>query len=145
MFPFLTASQVSLGPTLPPPLILCQWQLIPLSFSLKTIWFLPLRYPPNPPTPRTISDEWSVICLFHFFVDATGQLFSLVARSDKKNQHARIIWSCAWSEDDKYFATASRDKKVSVPLREKFFFKSIAYKFYISCLRKLAIRRIYVN
>lgn len=44
--------------------------------------------------------------------DEKGQLFSLVARSDKKNQHARIIWSCAWSEDDKYFATASRDKKV---------------------------------
>ena len=86
-----------------------------------------------------------IFAYFIFFVDATGQLFSLVARSDKKNQHARIIWSCAWSEDDKYFATASRDKKVSVPLREKFFFKSIAYKFYISRLRKLAIRRIYVN
>ncbi|XP_078357797.1 elongator complex protein 2-like isoform X6 [Oculina patagonica] len=41
-----------------------------------------------------------------------GPLFRLVARSDKKNQHARIIWSCAWTEDDKYFATASRDKKV---------------------------------
>lgn len=70
-----------------------------------------------------------IFAYFIFFVDASGQLFSLVARSDKKNQHARIIWSCAWSEDDKYFATASRDKKVSVPLREKFFFKSIAYKF----------------
>ena len=43
-----------------------------------------------------------------------GPLFRLVARSDKKNQHARIIWSCAWSGDDKYFATASRDKKVTV-------------------------------
>ena len=42
----------------------------------------------------------------------TGPLFRLVARSDKKNQHARIIWSCAWTADDKYFATASRDKKV---------------------------------
>ncbi|PFX24811.1 Elongator complex protein 2 [Stylophora pistillata] len=44
--------------------------------------------------------------------DEEGQLFKLVARSDKKNQHARIIWSCAWSGDDEYFATASRDKKV---------------------------------
>ena len=43
----------------------------------------------------------------------SGSLFRLVARSDKKIQHARIIWSCAWSGDDKYFATASRDKKVS--------------------------------
>ncbi|XP_073239641.1 elongator complex protein 2-like [Porites lutea] len=43
-----------------------------------------------------------------------GPLFRLVTRSDKKNQHARIIWSCAWSSDDKYFATASRDKKVII-------------------------------
>lgn len=50
-----------------------------------------------------------------------GPLFRLVARSDKKNQHARIIWSCAWSGDDKYFATASRDKKVTVKIsRESF-------------------------
>ena len=35
-----------------------------------------------------------------------------MARSDKKNQHARIIWSCAWTGDDRFFATASRDKKV---------------------------------
>ncbi|XP_074610672.1 elongator complex protein 2-like [Acropora palmata] len=41
-----------------------------------------------------------------------GPLFQLAARSDKSRQHARIIWSCAWSGDDKYFATASRDKKV---------------------------------
>ena len=42
----------------------------------------------------------------------SGPLFQLAARSDKSRQHARIIWSCAWSGDDKYFATASRDKKV---------------------------------
>lgn len=142
MFPFLTASQFSLAlppfntllVTTDPPSVLPENHTIP-----------PPPKSSKPPPPPTISNEWSFICLFHFFLDATGQLFSLVARSDKKNQHARIIWSCAWSEDDKYFATASRDKKVSVPLREKFFFKSIAYKFYISCLRKLAIRRIYVN
>lgn len=52
----------------------------------------------------TVSNKVGVFC--------TGSLFRLVARSDKKNQHARIIWSCAWSGDDKYFATASRDKKV---------------------------------
>ncbi|XP_068708874.1 elongator complex protein 2-like isoform X1 [Montipora foliosa] len=43
-----------------------------------------------------------------------GSLFRLVARSNKTNQHARIIWSCAWTGDDKFFATASRDKKVII-------------------------------
>ena len=51
--------------------------------------------------------------VMELFFLITGPLFRLVARSDKKNQHARIIWSCTWSGDDKYFATASRDKKVS--------------------------------
>ncbi|CAG5118142.1 unnamed protein product [Candidula unifasciata] len=44
----------------------------------------------------------------------TGQ-FVLEASTDKRTtSHARIIWSCAWSHDDKYFFTASRDKKVLV-------------------------------
>ncbi|BFY99084.1 hypothetical protein BsWGS_02124 [Bradybaena similaris] len=42
----------------------------------------------------------------------SGQ-FVLEASTDKKTtSHARIIWSCAWSHDDKFFFTASRDKKV---------------------------------
>ena len=28
--------------------------------------------------------------------------------------HARIVWSCAFSHDDRYFATGSRDKRVRV-------------------------------
>ena len=36
-------------------------------------------------------------------------------------------------------------KRSAFPFVRNFFFKSIAYKFYISRLRKLAIRRIYVN
>ncbi|XP_022307408.1 elongator complex protein 2-like isoform X1 [Crassostrea virginica] len=42
-------------------------------------------------------------------------LFSKLIGTDKKSAvHARIIWSCAWSPDDKHFFTASRDKKIIV-------------------------------
>lgn len=39
--------------------------------------------------------------------------FKLIATTDKKNGiHSRIIWSCYWTHDSKYFATGSRDGKV---------------------------------
>uniref|UniRef100_A0A3Q1GVS1 Elongator complex protein 2 n=1 Tax=Acanthochromis polyacanthus TaxID=80966 RepID=A0A3Q1GVS1_9TELE len=42
-------------------------------------------------------------------------LFSLYARTGKDTAiHSRIIWSCDWSPDSKYFVTSSRDKKVIV-------------------------------
>ena len=41
-------------------------------------------------------------------------LFTLIAQMDKTSKaHTRIIWSCSWSPDDRCFATASRDKRVS--------------------------------
>lgn len=41
--------------------------------------------------------------------------FKRIAHTDKKTSvHSRIIWSCSWSHDDKFFATASRDKKIIV-------------------------------
>ncbi|KAK3587822.1 hypothetical protein CHS0354_019687 [Potamilus streckersoni] len=43
----------------------------------------------------------------------SDSIFFKVANVDKKTAiHSRIIWSCAWSHDDKHFVTASRDKKV---------------------------------
>uniref|UniRef100_A0A8C3AMH6 Elongator complex protein 2 n=1 Tax=Cyclopterus lumpus TaxID=8103 RepID=A0A8C3AMH6_CYCLU len=41
--------------------------------------------------------------------------FSLYAHTRKDTAiHSRIIWSCDWSPDSKYFVTSSRDKKVMV-------------------------------
>lgn len=41
--------------------------------------------------------------------------FELVAMMDKKEgAHTRIIWSCDWSHDSKYFSTCSRDGKLVV-------------------------------
>lgn len=48
-----------------------------------------------------------------FFFSILG--YTLVAKTDKKSAvHTRIIWSCAWTHDSKYFGTGSRDGKVVV-------------------------------
>lgn len=47
--------------------------------------------------------------------ETSSPSFSCIAKTDKKSAiHTRIIWACAWSHDDKYFTTVSRDKKVIV-------------------------------
>lgn len=39
--------------------------------------------------------------------------FTSIATTDKKTGiHSRIIWTCDWTHDSKYFATGSRDGKV---------------------------------
>ncbi|XP_062518296.1 elongator complex protein 2-like [Corticium candelabrum] len=41
--------------------------------------------------------------------------FVLEQHADKKTVlHTRIIWTCSWSPDDKYFVTGSRDRKIIV-------------------------------
>jgi len=48
--------------------------------------------------------------------DATdNKQYTLLQKTDKTNcVHSRIIWSCAWTCDDRYFITVSRDKKAVV-------------------------------
>ncbi|XP_071776254.2 elongator complex protein 2 [Centroberyx gerrardi] len=66
-----------------------------LAVSRDRTWSLWRR---NPPTP-----------------DSSEPQFSLYAHTGKDTAvHSRIIWSCDWSPDSKYFVTSSRDKKVIV-------------------------------
>jgi elongator complex protein 2 len=47
--------------------------------------------------------------------NANSNLYELVRGIDTKNEyHTRIIWSCDWSHDDKYFITTSRDKRACI-------------------------------
>ncbi|KAH8367125.1 hypothetical protein KR084_001812 [Drosophila pseudotakahashii] len=50
-------------------------------------------------------------CLYERLDTSVG--YQLVASTDKSNGvHTRIIWSCDWSHDGKFFVTSSRDGKV---------------------------------
>lgn len=44
--------------------------------------------------------------------DNQYELFRFI--NSKNSYHTRIIWSCDWSNDDKYFVTTSRDKRVCI-------------------------------
>lgn len=43
-----------------------------------------------------------------------GQFELFRAISSKNSYHTRIIWSCDWSHDDKFFVTTSRDKRACI-------------------------------
>ena len=52
-------------------------------------------------------------CLHYINRETGGKIqFVLVAKSQKKTGHSRILWSCSWSQNSRRFVTGSRDKKV---------------------------------
>eukprot|EP01136_Pigoraptor_vietnamica_P011264 Opistho-1_new@49910 len=51
---------------------------------------------------------WS---LFERSTDAGSPAYALHSKSEC---HERIVWSVAWSHDDRFFATASRDKTIKI-------------------------------
>ncbi|XP_028410980.1 elongator complex protein 2-like isoform X2 [Dendronephthya gigantea] len=54
-------------------------------------------------------------CLFERAKEDDESLFRLKAKYNKKSKViSRVIWSCSWTVDDRYFITASRDKKVVI-------------------------------
>ncbi|PKU48843.1 hypothetical protein llap_814 [Limosa lapponica baueri] len=64
-------------------------------------------------TFNTISNQYPEIYFQPLIL--TGPVFSCCAYTDKNTAvHSRIIWSCDWTPDSKYFITGSRDKKVII-------------------------------
>ncbi|XP_075166545.1 elongator complex protein 2 [Haematobia irritans] len=73
-----------------------------------------MRFSPNGQYLLSVSRDrrWS---LFERISGDKAAHFTLTASTDKTNGvHTRIIWSCDWSHDNKYFVTSSREGKVVV-------------------------------
>lgn len=59
-------------------------------------------------------------CVHEVVVNGSVKTMRKVAATDKHTAlHSRIIWSCAWSHDDRCFATASRDKRIILWLHKQ--------------------------
>ena len=69
-----------------------------------------MRFSPNGQYLLSVSRDrrWAL-----FKKDEAGDTFILSA-TNAEPIHSRIIWSCDWSYDGKYFSTSSRDGKVAI-------------------------------
>ncbi|XP_072854572.2 elongator complex protein 2 isoform X1 [Pogona vitticeps] len=90
-------------------------QLQSLHFHNLTV--TQLSFSPNDKFLLAVSRDrkWSLWKYKDIDVTEPGPAFSLFASTDQNTPgHSRIIWSCDWTPDSKYFITGSRDKKVMI-------------------------------
>lgn len=74
-----------------------------------------MKFSPNKRWLLTVSRDrrWTLFENDQSSGDGAVCNYKLLATADKKNGiHSRIIWTCDWTHDSKYFATGSRDAKV---------------------------------
>ncbi|XP_034016686.1 elongator complex protein 2 [Thalassophryne amazonica] len=87
------------------------------TLSCHTLTVTQMAFSPNARLLLAVSRDrtWSLWRRNLPAPDCPEPEFSLLARTAKDTAiHSRIIWSCDWSPDSKYFVTSSRDKKVIV-------------------------------
>ncbi|CAG9826810.1 unnamed protein product [Diabrotica balteata] len=86
------------------------WRWIQKLFS-HTLTIVQLQFSPDSQHILSVSRDrrWSL------FTKNKDNEFQLAGTTDKSTSvHSRIIWTCCWTHDSKYFATGSRDGKIAV-------------------------------
>ncbi|KAJ8913600.1 hypothetical protein NQ315_013422 [Exocentrus adspersus] len=86
------------------------WQQIQKLMS-HTLTVVQMQFSPDSLHLLSVSRDrrWSL------FTRNDQKTFELAATTDKSTGvHTRIIWTCSWSHDSKYFATGSRDGKAVI-------------------------------
>ncbi|XP_042187984.1 elongator complex protein 2 isoform X1 [Callorhinchus milii] len=94
----------------------CSWKQL-LSLPLHSLTVTQLAFSPDDQFLLAVSRDrtWSLWKQQEPAQFDSEPFFSLFAHTDKNTAvHTRIIWTCDWSFDSKYFVTGSRDKKIIV-------------------------------
>ncbi|XP_059206595.1 elongator complex protein 2 isoform X2 [Centropristis striata] len=87
------------------------------SLPCHTLTVTQMAFSPNAQLLLAVSRDrtWSLWRRNQPTPESSEPQFSLYAHTGKDTAiHSRIIWSCDWSPDSKYFVTSSRDKRVIV-------------------------------